>query len=71
MAEVIVLAAVIASLLAERAVAERRHTAERKTLTNALMARHPGEFLALQRDERPATRQTRVEHTTDSPVIGL
>lgn len=61
----------IAALLAERTTAERRHVAERKTLTNALMARHPGEFIALQRTDDRAPRAPRVERTDDAPVIGL
>lgn len=71
MAELLVLAAVIAALLAERAVSERRHALERRTLTNACMARHPGEFIALERTDNRAPRQPRVERTDDDPVIGL
>ena len=63
--------AVIAALLIERTFAERRHGAERKTLTNALMARHPGEFIALQRTDDRAPRTPRVDRTDDAPVIGL
>ena len=70
-AALLALVLVVAALLVERTVAERRHVAERKTLTNALMARHPGEYIALQRTDDRAPRTPRVERTDDAPVIGL
>lgn len=49
----LILMAVIVVLLVERIMAENRHARERKTLTNAVLARHAGDFAALEREPRP------------------
>lgn len=66
------LAAVVIALLAERFLAERRHGRERQALTNAVVARHPGELIALQRATEPTPRpRDRDGERVDRTVIGL
>ncbi len=49
---VVILAVMIGALLVERLLAERAHRAERRRLTNAIIAKNGGELLALEREPR-------------------
>jgi hypothetical protein len=68
-AAVLVLAVVIAVLVVALVVRERAHDRERRALVNRVIARHAGEVLALDRQDRaPRKPEPRTEHY---PQIGL
>ncbi len=70
MAEVI-LGLVIAALLVERYFSNRAQAAERVRLTNALVAKTPGELVALNRDPVTVPREPRPMPDGFDGQIGL